>query len=233
MDSDLKCLVIIRACGIYLIRRILIAFEAAINDRVDVLSLSLGGSPVEYYENSMSIGSFHAVANNIIVVSSASNDRPYTCSVGNVEPWMINVAASTIDGDLTSFVSLGDNKTIKGDSLSGMELLPRKLYPLISGDHAKYDNVSSNDALNCIGGTLDPQKSKGEILVCLQVQDDCHFLCRTHKVVEAARVDGSYIFNYINHTKSPVAYIYKVTPDIMTPGVNIIAAYSEARSPSK
>ncbi|WJX88856.1 hypothetical protein P8452_70897 [Trifolium repens] len=272
---------------------ILAAFEASISDGVDVLSISLGSNQVEYYETGQSIGSFHAVANGITVVSAATNYGPYLSSVGNLEPWVFTVAASTIDREFNSFVTLGNNKTLKGASFSEMELQPHKMYPLISGADAKYDNASSKDALNCTGGTLDPRKAKGKILFCLHSQDDCYFSCRIHKGVEAARVgavgmilandensgsgiqadphvlpssyvnfiDGSYIFNYINHTKSPVASISKVVtqiptkpapyiaffsargpnpveptilkPDITAPGVNIIAAYSEAISPSE
>jgi len=92
---------------------ILAAFEASISDGVDVLSVSLGSYQVEYYETGSSIGSFHAAANGITVVSAATNYGPYLSSVGNLEPWVFTVAASTIDREFTSFVTLGDNKTLK------------------------------------------------------------------------------------------------------------------------
>ena len=56
---------------------ILAGFEAAISDGVDVLSVSLGSDfPVEFHDSSISIGSFHAVSNNIIVVASGGNSGP-------------------------------------------------------------------------------------------------------------------------------------------------------------
>ncbi|KAF4391377.1 hypothetical protein G4B88_016687 [Cannabis sativa] len=52
----------------------LAGFEAAISDGVDVISASIGGRPSEYFKESISIGSFHAVMKNIVVIASAGND---------------------------------------------------------------------------------------------------------------------------------------------------------------
>ncbi|KAI5417282.1 subtilisin-like protease SBT5.3 isoform X4 [Lathyrus oleraceus] len=268
---------------------ILAGFEAAISDGVDVLSVSLGGrSPREFSESGISIGSFHAIANNIVVVASGGNSGPQISSIVNVEPWTITVAASTIDRDFTSYVILGNKKIYKGASLSELELPPNKSYPLISAVDAKFDNVPPAFASICKEGSLDPKKVKGKILVCLRGES-----ARADKGVQASRVgaigmilvndedsgngviadphvlpatnvgfaDGSAIFNYINRTKSPVAYISKVKtevgvkntptiasfssrgpndldgkllkPDITAPGVSIIAAYTQANSPSE
>ncbi|KAI5417289.1 hypothetical protein KIW84_042048 [Lathyrus oleraceus] len=267
---------------------ILAGFEAAISDGVDVLSVSLGGHlPPEFSTNVISIGSFHAIANNIIVVASGGNSGPEPFSVVNVEPWILTVAASTIDRDFASYVILGNKKIYKGASLSELNLPPNKLYPLISGVDAKFDKVHPYDGSICIEDALDPKKVKGKILVCLRGET-----ARIDKGVQASRVgavgmilvndedsangviadlhvlpatnvgfaDGSAIYNYINHTKSPVAYITKVKtelgikssptmasfssrgpneldysilkPDITAPGVNIIAAYTLANSPT-
>ncbi|KAL5053617.1 hypothetical protein RYX36_034299 [Vicia faba] len=81
---------------------ILEAFDHAINDGVDVISTSLGGSNpyVEaLFTDGISIGSFHAVAKNVVVVCSAGNDGPGPRTVTNVAPWSFTVAASTIDRD--------------------------------------------------------------------------------------------------------------------------------------
>ncbi|CAL5198118.1 unnamed protein product [Lathyrus oleraceus] len=266
---------------------ILAAFEAAISDGVDVISASLGGSPVEFFESSTSIGSFHAVAQGIVVVSSAGNTGPSPHTVSNLEPWSITVGASTMDRSFTSFVTLGNKKILEGASLSESNLPPNKLYPLLSAADARAHNASSANALLCKNGTLDPTKVKGKILVCLRGDND-----RADKGVQAARAgavgmvlannkegendiiadahvlpashitfkDGIYLFNYINSTKSPMASISRVEtqmgvkpapfmasfssrgpnsldpsilkPDITAPGVDIIAAFSEAASPS-
>jgi len=92
---------------------ILAGFEAAISDGVDVISASVGGDPVEFYESSIAIGSFHAVANGIVVVSSAGNTGPKPKTASNLEPWSITVAASTTDREFTSYVTLGNKKILK------------------------------------------------------------------------------------------------------------------------
>lgn len=95
---------------------ILAAFDDAIADGVDVLSLSLG-SPIEYEpelsSDPIAIGAFHAVEQGITVVCSAGNDGPSSETVVNAAPWIVTVAATTIDRDFESDVVLGGNKTIK------------------------------------------------------------------------------------------------------------------------
>jgi subtilisin family serine protease len=95
---------------------ILSAFDDAIADGVDVLSLSLGAPSVleiGLESDPIAIGSFHAVDHGIVVVCSAGNDGPSSSSVVNVAPWILTVAASTIDRDFQSNVVLGGNKVIK------------------------------------------------------------------------------------------------------------------------
>ena len=64
-------------------------------------------------EFSTAIGAYHAVANNNTVVCSAGNDGPSSQTVVNVAPWILTVAATTIDRDFESDVALGGNKKIK------------------------------------------------------------------------------------------------------------------------
>jgi hypothetical protein len=87
---------------------ILAAFDAAIADGVDVVSASLGGTATEYFNDGISIGSFHAVKNGIAVVCSAGNEGPFPVTVENVAPWIFTVAASTIDRFISNYVALGN-----------------------------------------------------------------------------------------------------------------------------
>lgn len=92
---------------------ILAAFDAAIHDRVDVLSVSLGGTAGGFFNDSVAIGSFHAVKHGIVVVCSAGNSGPDDGSVSNVAPWQITVGASTMDREFPSYVLLGNNMSFK------------------------------------------------------------------------------------------------------------------------
>lgn len=92
---------------------LLAAFDDAISDGVDVLSVSLGASPPlpSYVDDTLAIGSFHAVAKGITVVCSGGNSGPYPQTVTNTAPWIITVAASTIDRAFPTAITLGNNQT--------------------------------------------------------------------------------------------------------------------------
>jgi hypothetical protein len=92
---------------------VLAGYEAAIHDGVDILSVSLGSGPREYFTHGNAIGAFLAMENGILVVASAGNDGPDPGMVGNVAPWILTVACSTISREFTSNVILGNNKQYK------------------------------------------------------------------------------------------------------------------------
>ncbi|XP_058734006.1 subtilisin-like protease SBT5.3 [Vicia villosa] len=238
---------------------ILAGFEAAISDGVDLLSVSLGGTyPQEFFESGISIGSFHAIANNIVVVASGGNEGPNFGSVTNVEPWILTVAGSTIDREFANSVILGDKKIYKGASLSPSELPPNKLYPLITGADASL-GVSGIDAQLCENGTLDPKKAKGKILVCRRSGKDrvnkdgvassvgaigvilvnnagfsTNDLLADAQVIPSSNVnleDGSNILNYINQTKFPMAYITKAKTQLGIKSAPYVATFS-SRGPN-
>ena len=97
----------------------LAGYEAAIHDGVDILSVSLGSGPREYFtDHGNAIGAFLATERGILVVASAGNEGPDPGIVGNVAPWILTVACSTISRDFTSNVILGNNKQYKVCSVS-------------------------------------------------------------------------------------------------------------------
>jgi len=90
---------------------ILAAFDDAIADGVDIISLSVGGSfPLDYFEDSIAIGAFHAMKNGILTSNSAGNSGPGSYTVENYSPWSLTVAASTIDRQFVAEVKLGNGK---------------------------------------------------------------------------------------------------------------------------
>ena len=93
---------------------ILAGFDDAVADGVDVLSVSLGASPYfrpDFSADPIAIGSFHAVAKGVAVVCSAGNSGPAAATVVNAAPWILTVAATTIDRDFESDVVLGGNNS--------------------------------------------------------------------------------------------------------------------------
>ncbi|CAK7331058.1 unnamed protein product [Dovyalis caffra] len=154
-------------------------------------------------------------------------------------------------------------------------------------DTAKAANASVADALLCKPGSLDHEKAKGKILVCLRGETGrmdkgyqaalvgatgmilCNDKASGNEIIadlhvlpasEITYTDGLAVFAYINSTDHPLGYISAPTaklgtqstpfmaafssrgpnavtpemlkPDITAPGVNIIAAISEAVSPT-
>ena len=99
----------------------LAAFDDAIYDGVDVLSLSIGpysSNRPNLTTDVIAIGAFHAVERGIVVVCSAGNEGPERNTVINDAPWILTVAATTIDRDLQSNIVLGSNKVIKVQSIA-------------------------------------------------------------------------------------------------------------------
>ncbi|QCE12506.1 Peptidase S8 [Vigna unguiculata] len=148
---------------------ILDAIDHAIDDGVDLINLSVGGyhdvSPEGILTDEVSIGAFHAISRNILLVASAGNDGPIPGSVVNVAPWVFTIAASTIDRDFSSTLTINNNQQIEGASLF-VNLPPNQAFSLILSTDAKLPNATFRDAQLCRAGTLDPRQVNGKIVSC-------------------------------------------------------------------
>lgn len=91
----------------------LAAFDAAIADGVDVISVSIGGPSRIYFEDSMAIGAFHAMKKGIMTVCAAGNYGPDTATVQNVAPWMFTAGATSMDRQFETDVTLGNGMRAK------------------------------------------------------------------------------------------------------------------------
>ena len=92
---------------------ILAAFDDAIHDGVDVISVSLGQPPPlpDYVDDALSVGSFHAAEKGIAVVCSGGNSGPFPETVINASPWVVTVGASSIDRTFLTRIILGNNRS--------------------------------------------------------------------------------------------------------------------------
>ncbi|KAM7516472.1 hypothetical protein LguiA_006055 [Lonicera macranthoides] len=141
---------------------ILAAMEKAIDDNVNVLSMSLGGGMSDYYRDSVSIGAFAAMEKGILVSCSAGNAGPSPYSLSNVSPWITTVGAGTLDRDFPAYVSLGNGLNYSGVSLYRGENLPDKMVSFVYAGNAS--NSTSGNL--CMTGTLIPEKVGGKIVLC-------------------------------------------------------------------
>ncbi|CAA7401177.1 unnamed protein product [Spirodela intermedia] len=143
---------------------ILAAFDSAVADGVDVISLSVGGVVVPYYLDAIAVGAFSAMEAGIFVSASAGNGGPGPLTVTNVAPWMTTVGAGSMDRDFPADVKLGNGVVVPGVSVyGGPGLSPRKLYPLIYAGSEGGDGYSAS---LCLEGSLNPAAVRGKIVVC-------------------------------------------------------------------
>ncbi|KAL3699925.1 hypothetical protein R1sor_017947 [Riccia sorocarpa] len=146
---------------------ILAAFDQAILDGVDILSVSIGvGYPgMPDFEFSLPIGSYHAVDHGILVSISAGNDGPGDFTVTNLAPWQLVVAASTTDRELVADIELGDGTIIQGRGLKNFNFT-EKSSPIKDAATIPANSAVSNESRFCDEGSLDPNQVQGAIIIC-------------------------------------------------------------------
>ncbi|CAI8616332.1 unnamed protein product [Vicia faba] len=144
---------------------VLSAMDDAIHDGVDILSLSLGPNPPQpnYFEDAVSVGAFHAFQKGILVSASAGNSV-FPRTACNVAPWILTVAASTLDREFSSNIYLGNSKVLKGFSLNPIRM--EHFHGLIYGSAAAASGVPATNASFCKNNTLDPTLINGKIVIC-------------------------------------------------------------------
>ncbi|XP_074315005.1 subtilisin-like protease SBT4.11 [Silene latifolia] len=88
---------------------VLAAFDDAIADGVDILSLSLGHSGLasDLVDDFFALGSFHAMDKNILTVHAAGNDGKFGITT-SVAPWLLTVAASKMDRHIVNKLVVDD-----------------------------------------------------------------------------------------------------------------------------
>lgn len=106
--------------------------DSAIEDGVDVISLSLGSLETSLYNDVISIASFKAVTKGIFVSASVGNRGPTVSTLGNASPWIFTVGASTIDRKILSIVKLSNGYKFQGESAyQPANFNPSSLLPLV------------------------------------------------------------------------------------------------------
>ncbi|KAK1377844.1 subtilisin-like protease SBT1.8 [Heracleum sosnowskyi] len=260
---------------------ILAGMERAIDDGVDVLSMSLGGGSGPYYRDTIAIGAFTAVEKGIFVSCSAGNSGPQRGSLANVAPWIMTVGAGTLDRDFPAYINFSKRRRFVGVSLysgKGMGKKPVGVY---------YNTEGSGLGHFCLPGSLDPELVRGKVVFCDRgvnarvekgavVRDaggvgmilanteasgeelvaDSHLIPAVavgKKIGDVIReilmselrptAELSFGGTVLNVRPSPVVAAFSsrgpnlvtpeiLKPDVIGPGVNILAAWSEAVGPT-
>ncbi|XP_047309700.1 subtilisin-like protease SBT3 [Impatiens glandulifera] len=94
---------------------VLAAIDKAVEDGVDVLSLSFGvDTVIPFYENPIAIATFAAMEKGIVVAQAGGNSGPGFSSITDAIPWTITVGAGDTDRRFAGTLKLGNNMTIMG-----------------------------------------------------------------------------------------------------------------------
>uniref|UniRef100_M1DNL1 Cucumisin n=1 Tax=Solanum tuberosum TaxID=4113 RepID=M1DNL1_SOLTU len=204
---------------------ILSAFDDAIADGVDIISLSVGGSsPYQYFEDSIAIGAFHSMKNGILTSNSAGNSGPDPQTVTNLSPWSLSVAASTIDRRFVTDVQLGNGEVYEGVSINTFDLEDQ--YPLVYGGDVPNTEAGYNgsESRYCEENSLDKSKVRGKIVLCdwtyngtiiagavgAIMQDDFNDAAFSFPISSTylSTNDGTEVYNYLYK----IRYIYIYIP---------------------
>lgn len=239
----------------------LAAFDDAIGDGVDVISMSIGthDEPPIFSKDSMAIGALHAAKRDIVVACSGGNSGPGLATVVNLAPWMITVAASSIDRSFSSVVLLGNGIMIEGQTVTPSTLKKGKMYPLVYAGDAEVPGTPRNVSGQCLPNSLSSMKSKGKVVLCFRGAGS-----RVAKGMEVKRAGGAAIIlgnsiangneipvdahllpgtgvsskdaisllNYIKSTKVPTASVGKASTSLNTSPAPVMTAFS-SRGPNR
>ncbi|KAL4382300.1 hypothetical protein AHAS_Ahas04G0219700 [Arachis hypogaea] len=150
---------------------ILAGMDQAIGDGVDVISASMGLDKVPLYEDSIAIASFAAMEKGIVVSSSAGNEGPKLGTLHNGIPWVINVAASSIDRTFGSLV-LGNGETIIGWTLFAADAIVQDLQLVY------HDTLSA-----CNSSHMLPRPEWGVAAIKSAIMTTANFLDNTENLI--------------------------------------------------
>jgi subtilisin family serine protease len=141
---------------------ILAGVDAAVGDGCDIISMSIGGvSSRPFYRDAIAMATFSAIEKGIFVSMSAGNSGPNASSVTNVAPWMLTVAASTMDRSIRSTVRLGNGVVLDGESVYQPLVSTPTSHPLV------YAGASGKPyAELCGNGSLQGLDVAGKIVLC-------------------------------------------------------------------
>ncbi|GFS32480.1 subtilase family protein [Actinidia rufa] len=203
------------------------AFDKAIDDGVDILS-------------------------GIPVVASAGNEGPFSQTIVNTAPWLITVAATTIDRAFPTAITLGNNLHPYGRCSKNLACHIGSLNATLAAGKVVLCFLNS-DEQNMIYAAVAVHQAGGIGLIYAHYDDNLLESCDVFPCVRVDYEAGTQILSYIRKARHPTvklsfpktvigesaapraAYFSArgpssvspgvLKPDVAAPGVSILAAY--------
>ncbi|KAL2490010.1 Subtilisin-like protease SBT2.5 [Forsythia ovata] len=151
------------------------AVDQAVEDGVDVLSLSIGPASVpsgpSAFLNVLELELLFATKAGVLVVQAAGNGGPSSSSILSFSPWITSVAASITDRRYNNSIRLGD-----GQSLIGTGLAPPTIggvfFPVAAAADVCQRNITAGLVESC--QDADPfirSLVRGKLIICTYTFD--------------------------------------------------------------
>ncbi|KAL0352023.1 UNVERIFIED_CONTAM: Subtilisin-like protease SBT3 [Sesamum calycinum] len=217
----------------------LAGIDQAVADGVDVLSISLSYRTIDLYENPIAIAAFGAMEKGILVSVSAGNRGPDFGTLLEGIPWAVIAASGTVDRWFAGILTLGNGLTITGWTMFPARATVRNL-PLYY-----------NKTLSACNSTELLADAPSAIIICVQSFDTAEFSDQISYVSQSNALAAIFIsedtisihfFSFLtilgkeprpapavsaSSSRGPArSYPGVLKPDIMAPGVLILAAYN-------
>ncbi|WMV52156.1 hypothetical protein MTR67_045541 [Solanum verrucosum] len=201
-------------------------FDAAIEDGVDVIAISIGATqPQPFYGDAIAISTYSAMEKGIFVSSSAGNHGPDSGTVMNGAPWILTVGASTTDRKISAVAVLGNGAEYEGESAFQPTNFSQKFLPLVNGkgcESLNSSNVKGKIVVCDRSGGLYSRMSQGRLV---KLVGGAGMILINNKRL------GSTIFSdydVVPTTQGPFMPSQGILkPDIIGPGLNILAAWPD------
>jgi subtilisin family serine protease len=156
------------------------AIDQAVADGVDVINFSISGTRTNF-RDPVEIAFLFAADAGVFVAASAGNSGPAASTVAHPGPWLTTVAASTHDRAGVGSVTLGNDVTYTGASVT-RGVGPA---PLAYAGTLGIADANATEVQLCFPGTLDPAETAGKIVVC-----DRDVIARTDKSLAVKQAGG-------------------------------------------
>ncbi|KAL0392085.1 UNVERIFIED_CONTAM: Subtilisin-like protease SBT3 [Sesamum radiatum] len=196
---------------------ILAGIDQAVADGVDIISISLGVRSTLLYENPLSIASFGAREKGILVSLSAGNRGPSVRTIRSGIPWAVVVTSGTVDRWLAGSLTLGNGKVITGWTTFPARASVRNL-PLVYNE-----TLSECSSAELLSGA--PEQKAREVINYASRSSAPRATIDFQQTILGTEPRAAPALSDDASRGPGRSYDGILKPDLMAPGVSILAAY--------